>query len=165
MATRKSRKSPVNEDAKRELDLWVDNDEPSYKAMKDAEVAVAGVICRKKTFDVDLAARVFERALQVGVKRYEKDFATPGEGTRMFNKSTRDALAKERAADFKTRVNAYLREDLIARDADVYDTAAMREKAARIRANADLAPDVMKKLTTCKATPFAGRQPRRRRRR
>ena len=165
MAPRK--KKAANEIAKRDLELFVDNDKVSNDAMHNAEVAVAGVICRKKTFDVDLAARVFERALQVGVKRYEKEFATPGSGMRMFDKPTRDELAKERATDFKSRVNDFLREESVARDADMYRTPEMDTKAKLIREkmHADLTPDVIKKLVTCKATPFAGRRQVRRRRR
>jgi hypothetical protein len=166
--TKKSRKAPVNETAKRELELFVDNDKPSYDALKKTEIDLASVICRKKTYSIDLAARSFERALMVGAKRYEKEHGTPGSATRMFNKSTRDELAREYATDFKRRVNEYLNVDVVARDADFPGTSARdREHAAKLRADnsGDLTKEVANKLTTCKAMPLAGRRTWRRRRR
>ncbi len=132
------KKSTDNAHARRELELFVDNDSSFYRQRQQAEAQLARVICRKKAFSVDLAARVFEPILAAGAKKYSREFSSGTDGLTMFSAATRRALAKEYATDFKSRVNGYLR-----------------------HGQQDLEKSTMDTLNKCSAKPLAGRKRRR----
>lgn len=135
-----ARRTAVDPHAKRELELFIDNTEAQYRNAKRAEEALARVICRKKGYNVDLAARVFAPVMNNAAKAYSREYSTGHDGLTMFSAATRQALAKEYAADFKERVNGFLR----GKTQDVTDVTAVT-------------------LTKCKVSPLAGRVRRRRR--
>jgi hypothetical protein len=135
----------VDEHAKTELQLYVDNDEPLYRRIKAVEEMLAKGICRRKNYEKpyssELAANVFSRVLLDAAHKYSREFSSGGDGPRVFNATTRRALALDYADDFKHRVNAYLKHGT----QDITKTTADR-------------------LTACGVKPLAGRAQRYRRR-
>lgn len=131
---------PVDETAKRDLNLFADNDYATYKRLVAADEHLARVICRKGAYSVDLAARVYRPILADAAKKYSREYGSGSDGLTVFDAPTRQALAKDYAADFKSRVNNFLK-----------------------HGTQDLTANAMSALKQCSAKPLAGRVVRRRR--
>lgn len=90
--------APVDHQAARELDLYAENEGALY----GQRMAIIESIKRKikaKKYNPALAPKLWAYWYEAAAKRYAKEFASPGDWSRMFTKATRDHAAKERAAD------------------------------------------------------------------
>jgi hypothetical protein len=95
---RAGRGGVVNEHAKNELDLYAENTQELYSQKK---LILANIQRRiaKGTYDHTLAPKLWGYWVTAAAQRYRKEF---GSDSPIFNKATRDALAKELADRYRT---------------------------------------------------------------
>ncbi len=89
----------VDEQAAHELDLYAEN---TYELYNQKKSILANIERRlaKGTYDYSKAPKLWMYWVDAAAKRYEKEFGTPG--AKIFNKATREALAKELADRYRT---------------------------------------------------------------
>lgn len=93
----------TDEDAKTELALYMDNEYSIYNQKKSI---IANLMRKMKSgkYDPTLAPKLWAYWVESGAKAYAKEFATPGEWSKMFPKPLRDALAAELAKDEEEKI-------------------------------------------------------------
>ena len=93
----------TDEDAKTELALYMDNEYSIYNQKKSI---IANLMRKMKSgkYDPILAPKLWAYWVESGAKAYAKEFATPGEWSKMFPKPLRDALAAELAKDEEEKI-------------------------------------------------------------
>lgn len=109
MAARKPRAvKPVDEHNVRELQLYLENDEPLYRRTLEFEKSAARKICRGK-YDASKAPKLWKYLADEAAQKYRKDFGTEAVDAYGFNFSVSDrkALAEVLARDFEQRVNGW----------------------------------------------------------
>jgi len=89
----------VDETAAHELDLYIANDSFMYNRLQAFLDAVRKKI-RSNKYDASKAPKLWLYYVDEGAKRYMKEIAGSGKVSDVFNKPTREALAKEYAKDY-----------------------------------------------------------------
>ena len=96
---RAGRGGEVDEQAMTELDLYAENTSELYNQKKSILANVKRRV-DKGTYDPALAPKLWLYWVDAAAKRYTKEFGTPG--SPIFNKATREALARELAKRYAT---------------------------------------------------------------
>lgn len=89
----------VDETAAHELDLYIANDSVMYHRLQSFLNSIRTKISRGK-YDASKAPKLWLYYVDEGAKRYMKEIAGSGKVSDVFNKPTREALAKEYAKDY-----------------------------------------------------------------
>lgn len=98
----RDRGGSVDEHAKTELELYVDNNEALYRQMY---IPIVRNLLRKQrrgVYDSVLAQKAFLNLLEEGAKRYAKEFANARDWHSIFSPATRRALAADYVRYFET---------------------------------------------------------------
>jgi hypothetical protein len=95
--TRKHRVRVVDEIAKRELDLYIENTSELYR-QKQAIIANLQKKRAKGQYDPEKAPKLWKSWVDEGARRYQKEF---GSGSPIFDRATKDALAEELATRYE----------------------------------------------------------------
>jgi len=94
----RSRSGPIDEIAARELDLYAENTWELYNQKKSILANVRRRVA-KGTYDPALAPKLWMYWVDAAAKRYTREF---GSGSPIFNKATREHLARELANRYRT---------------------------------------------------------------
>jgi hypothetical protein len=102
--TPNARTRPVgNETAARELALFIENDYDLVGAPNSQGKSIEKNLLaklKKGTFDLGKSEVAWGYLIEAGAKKYAKEFASPGEWSKMFPKPTRDLCASYFAISF-----------------------------------------------------------------
>lgn len=97
----RARSGPVDEHAQTELDLYAENTFELYN-QKESILANLQRKAKKGTYDHAKAAKLWMYWVDAAAKRYVKEFDAPGARIdTVFNKATREALARELADRYR----------------------------------------------------------------
>lgn len=97
----------ANEDAARELVLYIENDGDLYRQSFLPIVYNLQKKIKKGTFDLEKSLTLWGFLADAGAKKYTKDLGSPGDKWNdLFNKSTRRLVAKELAESFMAEIEA-----------------------------------------------------------
>lgn len=91
----------VDETAANELDLYAENTSELY-SQKQAILANIRRKHKSGKYDHVLAPKLWLYWVDAAAKRYAKEFASPAEWSKIFNKPTREHLARELANRYRT---------------------------------------------------------------
>lgn len=90
-------RSGGDDHAARELELYIDNDQPSYRRKQYMFVNLTKHVCRGG-FSKDSASKLMKYLADDAAKRYTKEFATPGD--KIFSVATRKKVAGELVKEY-----------------------------------------------------------------
>ncbi len=90
---------PVDDDAAHELDLYAENTSELYNQKKSILANIKRKIASGK-YDHSLAPKLWMYWVDAAARRYTKEFGSGG--SVIFNKATREHLAKELADRYRT---------------------------------------------------------------
>jgi hypothetical protein len=97
----------ANEEAARELILYIENDADLYRQQFIPIVYNLQRKIKKGTFDLEKSIKMWDRLADLGAKKYIKEHGSPGDKWNMvFSKGTRDSVAKELSENFIAEVQA-----------------------------------------------------------
>lgn len=96
-------KKQADEQAVRELELYIDNDFRIYTRKLEFEKSAARKICSGK-YDKAKAPKLFRYLADEAAKAYSREF---GDGGTIFSTADRDAVARQLATDFDSRVSGW----------------------------------------------------------
>ena len=91
----------VDEVAKRELNLFIDNDYQLYTSKMMPMYKNLSKKMKNGSYDSKQAPKLFKYLVEEGAKKYAKEFADPKEWNTLFDKKTRDSLAEDYAKEFE----------------------------------------------------------------
>lgn len=97
----------VDQHASRELLLYIENDQPLYRATEAMRGAIAKKVCQGK-YDHARAQKGFRAVADVGARAYAKEFG--GNSARTFPGAVRNEVAKDMADDLKRNINDCLKD-------------------------------------------------------
>lgn len=107
MATRKTTKrakKPADENAARELELYIENDYELVGAERGPGKSIEAMLRRKISrgnFDADKSVRAWEYLIEAGAKKYAKEFgSSERDWSKMFDVPTRTFVARRFAEHF-----------------------------------------------------------------
>lgn len=89
--------------AARELSLYIENEYDLVGAPNSQGKAIEKNLLRKiknGSFDLALSEKAWMYLMETGAKKYAKEYASPGDWSKMFNKPTRELVAHEFAVTF-----------------------------------------------------------------
>jgi hypothetical protein len=92
---------PVDTHAANELDLYAENTSELYNQKKSILANIRRKIASGK-FDITLAPKLWMYWVDEAAKRYNKEFGSGGNISTIFNKATRESLARELAQRYRT---------------------------------------------------------------
>jgi len=93
----------IDEHAATELDLYISNDSFMYNRLESFLNSIRTKI-RQGKYDPSKAPKLWLYYVDEGAKRYMKEIAGSGKVSDVFNKPTREALAKEYAKDYYQKI-------------------------------------------------------------
>jgi len=94
---RRHRVQPVDDVAKRELELYIENTSELYP-QKQAIIANLQKKRAKGKYDPEKAPKLWEYWVDEGARRYQREF---GSDSPIFNRATKRALAEELAKQYE----------------------------------------------------------------
>jgi len=97
-------RSTVDKDAAHELELYAENDSRLYNQKKSI---IANLIKKhqKGKYDPKAAPKLWAYWVEAAAKLYAKEFSRGSEWNLLFNKATRDHLAKELAESYYPQIS------------------------------------------------------------
>ena len=96
----------IDEHAKNDLDLYIENTEPLYR-MQQAILANLQRHAKKGHYDAAKAAQGWSYLIEAGAKSYAKEFGEARRWHELFPKPLRDELSRDYEKHFKKEVMAY----------------------------------------------------------
>jgi hypothetical protein len=108
MASRKTTKraaKPVDHNAARELELYIENDYSLVGEERGPGKSIEAMLKKKierGNFDADKSVRAWEYLIEAGAKKYAKEFAAERDWPKLFDVPTRTFVAKRFAEHFAT---------------------------------------------------------------
>lgn len=95
--------SEIDEHAATELSLYIDNDSHMYERQR-AFVSNVKKKIKAGKYNPSLAPKLWIVYVEEGAKRYMKEIAGSGKVSDVFNKATRDYLAREYATEAYNKI-------------------------------------------------------------
>lgn len=103
-----------DEDAKRELDLFIENDADLYRSQLIPIVKNLMTKMKRGVYDHSLAPKLWSYLIEAGAKKYIREFGGPGDRMQnIFPKKLRDELAKEYADGYYEEIKLGSYDELI----------------------------------------------------
>lgn len=99
------RSGAYDEDAARELELYVDNDGDLYRQQYIPIVKNLMLKRRKGIFDAGKAVKLFMYLMESGAKKYSREYADGRDWHQIFSKATREAVARRFVEHFITEAD------------------------------------------------------------
>ena len=99
----KNSREAADETAARELSLYIENEYSLVGAPNSQGQSIEKNLLRKiksGSFDLKLSEKAWMYLVEAGAKKYAKEFASPGEWSKIFTKPTRELVAYEFATTF-----------------------------------------------------------------
>lgn len=92
----------IDQDAARELELFIENDAALYRQQRTPIHKNLATKKVKSQYKHDLAVKMFGYLVEAGAKKYAKEFGSPGQPWNvMFNIPTRRAVAEQLTRQFE----------------------------------------------------------------